>query len=132
MSDTYHDGVDVSHKLSKLVIDADLDMGNRNISIGGNLKLLSSSLIVWNEELALYRAASDQVGISDYPQTVNKRLVCSDINSIGTMYWMALAECGITDDTPASPTEGDIKLDSVNHRLQFYNASAWKTLSEDP
>ena len=40
-----------------------------------------------------------------------------------------LDKANITTSTKTTPIEGDIRLDSVNHKLQFYNGSAWETIT---
>ena len=96
-----------------------------------NLNLVSAGKLVWNNEIGLYRASATQIGVVDHPTTVNLDLSVNTITAGGNFQLGGIRECNVTDDVPGTPTEGDIKLDSVNHKLQFYNGTAWKTFTED-
>lgn len=40
-----------------------------------------------------------------------------------------LVECRVKDEERATPLEGDLTWDSVAHKLQVYNGSAWETVT---
>ena len=40
-----------------------------------------------------------------------------------------LKECSVTNDTPGTPVEGDMKWDSTAHKLQVYSGTAWETVT---
>ena len=45
------------------------------------------------------------------------------------LMYALLNRCKVSASVRATPQEGDLKLDDVNHKLQFYNGSAWETIN---
>jgi len=62
--------------------------------------------------------------------TLDGKVTVSDDLTVGSNNITGkLKTCTVTSDAKGTPTEGDLKWDSSNHKLQVYNGSSWETVS---